>query len=190
MNADGSDQVNLTNDPAQDGVPTWSPDGSKIAFASNRERQRRDLRHERGRLGPDAAHERPHTRTFSQPGRRTAARSRSRATAAAMKRSYVMNADGSGQVNLTNTAARGLAPSLTGRRTGARSHSSSYRDGNYEVYVMNADGTGPDKPSRTMPGMDGHYSAWSPDGSEDRLQEQPRRQRRDLRHERGRHRAR
>jgi TolB protein len=36
MNRDGSSPVNLTNDPAFDGYPAWSPDGSKIAFASNR----------------------------------------------------------------------------------------------------------------------------------------------------------
>jgi TolB protein len=35
-NADGSAARNLTNDPAFDGWPAWSPDGSKIAFASNR----------------------------------------------------------------------------------------------------------------------------------------------------------
>jgi TolB protein len=36
MNRDGTSPVNLTNDPAFDGYPAWSPDGSKIAFASNR----------------------------------------------------------------------------------------------------------------------------------------------------------
>jgi TolB protein len=35
-NADGSSQRNLTNDPAFDGWPSWSPDGTRIAFASNR----------------------------------------------------------------------------------------------------------------------------------------------------------
>jgi TolB protein len=36
MDADGSNPQNLTNDPAYDGWPAWSPDGTKIAFASNR----------------------------------------------------------------------------------------------------------------------------------------------------------
>ncbi|HEY2467240.1 MAG TPA: hypothetical protein VGI45_05255 [Terracidiphilus sp.] len=35
-NSDGSGAVNLTNSPAFDGWPAWSPKGTKIAFASNR----------------------------------------------------------------------------------------------------------------------------------------------------------
>jgi len=37
MNADGTRQVRLTNNPASDHIPAWSPDGSKIAFISTRD---------------------------------------------------------------------------------------------------------------------------------------------------------
>ena len=60
MNADGSNQTNLTNDVSRDQNPSFSPDGSKIAFVSDRHAQ----------FNSDI---------------------------------YVMNADGSGPVQLTNT---------------------------------------------------------------------------------------
>ena len=37
MNADGSGQVNLTNNPASDQRPMWSADGSQIAFHTDRD---------------------------------------------------------------------------------------------------------------------------------------------------------
>jgi TolB protein len=36
-NSDGTDQRNLSNNAAFDGWPAWSPDGTQIAFASNRD---------------------------------------------------------------------------------------------------------------------------------------------------------
>lgn len=36
MNADGSNQTRLTNNPSQDNTPSFNGDGSKIAFASAR----------------------------------------------------------------------------------------------------------------------------------------------------------
>jgi len=37
MNADGSGQTRLTDNPAYDAAPVWSPDGQRIAFYSTRD---------------------------------------------------------------------------------------------------------------------------------------------------------
>lgn len=37
MNADSTNPINLTNHPAEDNHTSWSPDGTRIAFDSNRD---------------------------------------------------------------------------------------------------------------------------------------------------------
>src|SRR6266511_1713803 len=37
VNPDGTDRLNLTNRPAADGNPSWSPDGHKMAFVPHHE---------------------------------------------------------------------------------------------------------------------------------------------------------
>ena len=43
MNADGTGQTNVTNNPAHDVNPAWSPDGTKIAFDSFRDDPSSDI---------------------------------------------------------------------------------------------------------------------------------------------------
>ena len=79
MNADGSDQRRVQNHPETDTSPTWSPDGTQIAFDSDR-----DTPSGGGSVNEIYAttldgRERPVTRSAasraSRPGRRTTARS-------------------------------------------------------------------------------------------------------------------
>jgi Tol biopolymer transport system component len=37
MNADGSDPTNVSNNPATDWMPAWSPDGAQLAFIAGRD---------------------------------------------------------------------------------------------------------------------------------------------------------
>jgi Tol biopolymer transport system component len=73
---------------------------------------------------------------------------------------YVMNADGSGQVNLTHHEAYDIRPSIS--PDGKRIVFISDRDGNLEIYLMNVDGTGIIRLTDS-PEWEG-FPRWSPDG--------------------------
>src|SRR6266540_95365 len=75
---------------------------------------------------------------------------------------YVMNADGSGQANLTRNRAADDAPAWS--RDGAKIALHTDRDGNYEIYVMNADGSGQANLTHEAR-TDDLGPAWSPDGT-------------------------
>ena len=71
---------------------------------------------------------------------------------------YVMNADGTNAVNLTNHEAQDFDPAWS--PDGTKIAFVSDRGGNYDIYVMNADGTGEVKITDN-PGRDSDPT-WSP----------------------------
>ena len=130
MDADGGNQQNLTNDPNSDVSPSWSPDGERIVFASERDGNR-DGNQENYEI-------------------------------------YVMDADGNNQQRLTDNDFYDSAPSWS--PDGERIAFVSERDGHFigefglssEIYVMDADGKNTRRLTNNR--KTDWAPSWSPDG--------------------------
>jgi WD40 repeat protein len=150
----------LTDNPATDEQPAWSPDGARIAFTSDRDgRQAIFVMNADGtgvRRLTDAAFANYHP-TWSPDGTRIAFTSERDADAEI----YVMNADGTDQRRLTTQAGLDTDPAWS--PDGTRIAFTSNRDGDEEIYVMNANGSGVTRVT-VNPTWDRH-PAWSPDGT-------------------------
>jgi Tol biopolymer transport system component len=160
MNADGSSQTNLTNNPALDSGAAWSPDGSRIAFYSDR-----DGNYEIYVMNADGSGQ---TRLTNNPAVDNIPAWSPDGSKIAFYSGrdgnweiYVMNADGSGQTNLTNNPAGDYWAAWS--PDGSKIAFTSLRDGNWEIYVMNADGTGQINLTNNPASDD--TPAWSSDGS-------------------------
>jgi Tol biopolymer transport system component len=159
VRSDGTDAVALTTHVGRDEDPDWSPDGSRIAFASDRD----------GPLGvylmnADGSDVRRLTPTslvsyrpaWSPDGKRIA-------FVARMGQStdiYVIDTTGTNQVRLTTDPAADTDPAWS--PDGTRIAFTNDRTGSTDIYVMNADGSGVSQIT-TADWWDGQ-PAWSPDG--------------------------
>lgn len=170
MNADGSGvATNLSNNPgvpcfgsgicnSGDFFPTWSPDGTRIAFDSERDGNRNiyvvnDDGSGLTRLTDDPVNE-------ADPDWSIDDKIAFAATGVGGSSDiFVMNADGSGRTNLTNHAGSDTDPAWS--PDGTLIAFRSDRDGTAQIYVMNADGTGPTNITGNLDVFD-FAPAWGP----------------------------
>ncbi|MCH7744877.1 MAG: PD40 domain-containing protein [Chloroflexi bacterium] len=161
MNADGTAQTRVTISPkSDDWNPSWSPDGSKIAFVS-----KRNGISEIYVINADGSEptrltfnkSRDWDSTWSPDGSKIAFASRRDADFEI----YVMNADGSEPTRLTHNDVPDWNP--TWSPDGSKIAFASERDGNSEIYAMNADGT--NQTNLTQSKSVDTRPSWSPDGS-------------------------
>ena len=176
MDADGGNPQNLTNDPHHDWAPSWSPDGKRIVFGSERDRGKDNPHNtEIYVMDADGKNQRNLTNNrtedmypaWSPDGERIAFSARREGHVVhnldITYEIYVMDADGQNEQRLTENRNNDWSPSWS--PNGERIAFASDRKGNwenYDIYVMDADGSNQQK--LTNHRGDDWFPSWSPDG--------------------------
>lgn len=136
---DGSNPINLTKNPANDRLPSLSPERGRIAFVSERNGNNEIYVMTSDGANPTRLTSNSADDVFpvwSPDGKKIAFVSQRDGN----YEIYVMDASGGNQLRLTNTPADESFPSWS--PDSKRIAFVSKRDGNEEIYVMNADATG------------------------------------------------
>ena len=177
MDADGGNQQNLTNDPNDDRDPSWSPDGKRIVFTSERDGHVIDGVPTSEIYVMDADGSNPQNLTnhlhedrdpsWSPDGKRIAFSATRdehfENDFGITEEIYVMDADGKNQQRLTENRKIDWDPSWS--PDGQRIAFSADRKGdlqNFEIYVMDANGKNLQKLTENR--VYDWSPSWSPDG--------------------------
>jgi Tol biopolymer transport system component len=144
MNVDGTDVKRLTNTPGYDGGPWWSPDGKQIVYRAHHPKDSTEMRQYKELLAQQ----------LIRPSK---------------VELYVMNADGSGNRQVTALGGANFGPSWTpdGKQIIFASNFAAPRSGNFELYLVDAAASmaGGDQLEQVTfnPTFDG-FPMFSPDG--------------------------
>lgn len=159
MNADGSNQTNLTDDATADHQSVWSPQGGKIAFTTWRDGNWEVYVMNVDGSAPANLSNHPSDDQYpswSPNGKKIAFDSNRDGDGEI----YIMRPDGAQIVKITDNESNEHNPVWS--PDGKRIAFVSDRDGNFEIYVMKSDGSQQTRLTNT-PATE-YHSTWSPNG--------------------------
>jgi len=160
IEADGSSRTRLTTDPGVDDTPVWSPDGSRIAFISDRANGEFDI-FTMAADGSDLQKittnpDRDSSPDWHPDGDTIVYRARTNGNS----NIYVTNATGG--ITLSLTTDPGFDGDPTWSPDGEQILFTTDRTGDYEIFVMNRDGS--NRQNLTNHPANDEFPSWSADG--------------------------